>query len=111
MRTPLVGALAATLVGCSCPLLPQAGLESCADANGFACFDRTAASQPTEPKPASFQTDSATVETKSAIATRAEKPSSAHLRDRAHLAMKTAKPTMIAPKVEPPASRVPRPPR
>jgi len=99
MRTLLIGALAATLVGCSCLLPPQAGMESCADANGFACFDRTAASQPIEPKPASFQTDSI----RSTIAAKTEKPSSAHARDRAHLAMKTAKP-MIAAKVEPSAS-------
>ena len=104
MRTLLIGALAATLVGCSCLLPPQAGIETCADANGFACFDRTAASQPIEPKPASFQTNSATIEIKSTIAAKTEKPSSAHARDRAHLAMKTAKPTMIAAKVEPSAS-------
>jgi Type VI secretion system VasI, EvfG, VC_A0118 len=111
MRTLLIGLLAATLVGCSCLLPPQAGMESCTDANGFACFDRTAASQPIEPKPASFQTESATIEIKSTIAAKTEKPSSAHARDRAHLAMKTAKPTMIAAKVEPSASRVPLSPR
>jgi hypothetical protein len=111
MRTLLVGALAATLVGCSCPLLPQAGLESCTDANGFACFDRTAASQPIEPKPASFKTDSATVETKPTVATKAETPSSARLRDGSHRARKTAKPSMIAAKAEPPASPIIRPPR
>jgi len=104
MRTLLIGALAATLVGCSCILPPQAGMESCADANGFTCFDRTAASQPIEPKPASFQTDSATIEIKSTIAAKTEKPSSAHVGDRAHPAMKTAKPTIIAAKVEPSAS-------
>lgn len=107
MRTLLIGVLAATLVGCSCLLPPQAGMESCTDANEFACFDRTAASQPIEPKPASFQTDSATIEIKSTIAAKIEKPSSAHARDRAHLAIKTAKPTMIAAKAEPSASRVP----
>ena len=111
MRTLLVGTLAATLVGCSCLLPPQASMDACTDANGPACFDRTAASQPVEPKPASFQTDSATIEIKSTIAAKTEKPSSAHARDRAHLAMKTAKPTMIAAKVEPSASRVPLSPR
>jgi hypothetical protein len=40
-----------------------------------------------------------------------EKPSSAHARDRAHLDEKMAKSTMIAAKVEPPASRIPLPPR
>jgi hypothetical protein len=93
MRTLLVGALAATLVGCSCLLPPQAGIEGCTDAKRFACFDRTVASQPPEPEPASFKTNSATIEIKSAIAAVTEKPSSAYARDRAHLAMKPAKST------------------
>jgi hypothetical protein len=59
MRTLLIGALAATLVGCSYLLPPLPGTESCTDVNGFACFDRTAASQPIEPRPASFKTESA----------------------------------------------------
>ena len=111
MRTLLIGTLAATLVGCSCLLPPQASREACTDANGFACYDRTAASQPIEPKPASFKSDSTTIEIKSTIAAKTEKPLSADARDRAHLAMKTAKSTMIAAKVEPPASRIPLSPR
>ena len=111
MRTILVGTLAATLVGCSCLLPPQTVMESCTDANGFACFDRMAASQPIELKPASFKTESATTEYKSTIAAKTQKPSSARARDRAHLAMKTAKSTMIPAKVEPPASRIPLSPR
>jgi hypothetical protein len=67
VRPLLIGALAATLVGCSCLLPPQASIEGCTDANGLACFDRTAASQPVQPKPTSFKTDSATIEIKSAI--------------------------------------------
>jgi hypothetical protein len=109
MRTLLIGALAATLVGCSYPLPPQAGMEACTDANGLACFHRTAASQPIELKPASFMANSATIKVKSTIAAKTEKPSSAHARDRAHLAMKTAEPSMVAAKVEPPASRIPLP--
>jgi hypothetical protein len=96
MRTLLIGALAATLVGCSCPLLPQASIEGCTDANGFACFDRMAASQPIELKPASFKTESATTEYKSTIAGKTQKPSSARARDRAHLAMITTKSTAAA---------------
>src|SRR5882672_2221339 len=91
MRTLLIGVLAATLAGCSCRSPPQAGMEACTDANGFACFDRTAASHPIEPKPASFKTNS---EIKSTIAAKTEKPSSAHARNR-----KTAKSTMTAAKV------------
>jgi hypothetical protein len=111
MRTLLIGALAATLVGCSCLLPPQASIEGCTDGNGFACFDRMAASQPIEPKPVSFKTESATTEIKSTIAAKTQKPPSASARDRAHLAMKTAKSTMIPAKVEPPASRIPLSPR
>jgi hypothetical protein len=111
MRALLIGALAATLVGCSCPLRQQAGVESCTDANGLACLDRTAASQPIEPKPVSFKTNSAPLEIKPAIAAKTEEPSSAHARDRAHLDVKMAKSTMIAAKAEPPASRIPPSPR
>ena len=108
MRTLLIGALAATLVGCSCPLPRQASMDACKDANGFACFDRTAASQPIEPKPASFNANSATTKVKSAIA-KTERPSLADASDKAvHIDAKKAKPTMIAAaKVEPPASGQP----
>src|SRR5260370_15499097 len=114
MRTLLIGALAATLVGCSCPLPRQASMDACTAANGFACFDRTAASQPIEPEPASFNANSATIKVKSAIA-RTEKPSPADASDRVvhldakavHLNATKAKPTMIAAKVEPPASGQP----
>ena len=107
MRTLIIGALAATLVGCSCPLSQQASMDACTDANGFACFDRTLASQPIEPKPASLKANSATIKIKSAIA-KTEKPSSADARDRTvHLDTKKAKSTTIAAKVEPPASGQP----
>ena len=109
MRALLIGALAATVVGCSCPLRQQAGVESCTDANGLACLDGTAVGQPIEPKPVSFKTNSAPLEIKPAIAAKTEKPSSAHARDKAHLATKTEKPTTIAAKGEPPASRIPFP--
>ena len=71
MRALLIGALAATLVGCSCLLPPQASVEGCPDANGLACFDRSADWRPIQPKPASFKTDSSTIEIKSAIEKRA----------------------------------------
>jgi len=86
-------------------------MESCTAANRFACFDRTAAGWPVEPEPASFETDSETTEIESTITAKIEKPSSAHARDRAPLVTKTAKPTIIAAKVEPPSSRIPLPTR
>jgi hypothetical protein len=107
MRALLIGALAATLVGCGCLSPPRAAMKSCTDGNGFACFDRTAASWPIEPEPAVFKIDSATTEIKPTIAAKAE--SSAHARDSAHLT--AAKSTMIAAKVEPPPSGIPLPPR
>jgi hypothetical protein len=90
MRILLIGAFAATLVGCNCLLPHPLGMESCTDANWFACFDRTAAREAIEPKPPSFQSVPATMEMASTMA---------------------AKRPMIAAKAEPSASRVPLPPR
>ena len=104
MRTLLIGVLAATLVGCSYPLSPQASMEACTDPNGFGCLNRTAASRPIEPAPASSKTNSATTRAKSAIAAKTEEPSTAAVRDRPHLAEKKAKSTVIEAKVEAPAS-------
>ena len=67
MRALLIGAMASTLVGCSCFLPPQASTEGCTEANGLACFDRSADWRPIQPKPASFKADSATIEIKSPI--------------------------------------------
>ena len=65
-------------------------MDACTAANGFACFDRTAASQPIEPKPASFNANSATTKAKSTIAM-TEKPSPADAGDKAvHLDAKKA---------------------
>ena len=108
MRTLFFGALAVTLVGCSCFVSPQAGVEACTGAGGgFACFDRTAVGQAVERKPGSLDADSATPRTRSRIAARTEKPSSAHTPDKTHLAIKTAKSTTSATKVEPAASGQP----
>jgi hypothetical protein len=100
MRTLLVGAMAATLVGCSCLLPPQSVMDACTDANGLACFDRTVASQPIELKPASFKANSAT--TKAKLAAKMEKLSSNDDRDKHHLATKKSKSALAAAKVEPP---------
>jgi hypothetical protein len=103
MRTLLIGTLAATLVGCSCPVSPQMSMEACTDANAFGCLNRTAAGRPIEPAPASSKTNSATTRVKPTIAAK-EEPSTAHVRDRTHLAAKEAKPAVIEAKVEAPAS-------
>jgi hypothetical protein len=104
MRTLFIGTLAVTLVGCSCLLPPQASMEACTDANEFSCLNRTAASRPVEPTPASSKTNSPTTKVKSTIAARTQEPSTAHVRDRSHLAAKKAKSTIIEAKVEAPAS-------
>jgi hypothetical protein len=107
MRALLIAIFATNLVGCSCLLPSQSGVQACMDVNSFVCFDRTVASQPLEPQPALFKTDSAATKVKSTIAAKSEKSSSAHARDRAHLATKKPKSTMIAAKLEPPASSQP----
>lgn len=104
MRTLLIGVLAATLVGCSCLLPPQASMDVCMDASGSGCLNGMAVSRSIEPAPASSKTNSATTKVKSTIATKTEKPSTADVRDRPQLAEKKAKSTMIEAKVEAPAS-------
>jgi hypothetical protein len=104
MRTLLIGVLAATLVGCSCLLPPQASMDACMDASGPGCLNGMAVSRSTEPAPASSKTNSATTKVKSTIVTKTEQPSIAHVRDRSQLAEKKAKSTMIEAKVEAPAS-------
>ena len=102
MRTLLIGALAATLAGCSRQPPPQATTGSCAGTNEFACLERTAGPPI---KLATFRTG-----TKSASAQKTEKSSYTHARPGARLASKAAKSATIAPKAEPPAPRVPLPP-
>jgi hypothetical protein len=108
LRTLLIGALAATLVGCSRQPPPQAATGSCTDANGVACFERTAGPPI---KLASFRINSAAPYSESASAWKTEKASSAHAhRGAARLASRAAKSTRIAAKTGPPASRIPPPP-
>jgi hypothetical protein len=107
LRTLLIGALAATLVGCSRQPLPQATTDSCTDANGVACFERMAGPPI---KLASLRINSAAPYSESAGAWKTEKPSSAHARRGPRLASGAAKSTKIAANVGPPASRIPLPP-
>jgi hypothetical protein len=110
LRTPLIIALAATLVGCSRQPPHQAAVESCTDKHGFGCSSRTAADQPI--KLASFKPNRRLKSAKFAVAATAEKPSPRGARDRgpAHLATKEAKPTVTAAKAKPRATGVPLPP-
>ena len=107
MRTLLIGALAATLVGCGYPSLPQASMDACTDATGLGRLNMTAASRPVEPAPASSKASSATTKGKPAVAAKTEQPSTAHVRDRSRFAAKEAKSSVIEAKVEAPASARP----
>jgi hypothetical protein len=98
MRTLVVGALAATLVGCSCFVSPQSGVEACtgADGRGFACFDRNgAASRLSQAEPAASDPGT-TQKEKTALAARTSKPSSAHAGGKTRHASKAEKSTTIA---------------
>jgi len=102
MRTLLIGAMAATMVACSCPPLPrQVSLQGCTDADGLTCLDGIAASQPAEQAPASLNANVTTAKTK--VAAKAERRSSAHARDKAHAAADKEKPTTVAAESGPPA--------
>ena len=107
MRALLIGVLAATLVGCSNSLLPQASMEACTDPNGFGGLNKMAASRPVDPAPTSSKTHSATTKVKSTIAARAEERSTAAVREKPQLAEKKPASTVVEAKVEAPASSRP----
>jgi hypothetical protein len=107
MRTLFIGALAAILAGCSCPLLSHERMDACSEANGFVCFDRTTESEPADPGPAAFHTSSKPAKAKSTTA-KTERPSSTNARDgTTRLDAKSAKSTKIAAIVEPSGSGPP----
>jgi hypothetical protein len=103
LRTLLIGAMAATLVGCSRQLPPQAGAGSCTGASESAFLEPTA-------RPpislATFGIDAAPADTRTASA-KTEKSPSADARQGTHLA--GVKPNGIPPKADLPASHVPLP--
>ena len=67
MRTLLIGALAVTLIGCSCVLPPQADLNGCSQGNGLPCPSRTAEDTRVEPKPSPARVHSARKQAKSTL--------------------------------------------
>jgi hypothetical protein len=113
MRTLIVGALAATLVGCSCYVPPQSGFEACT--GGYACYDRNGApnhlSQATEPEPSSVDKSPAVSREKTALAARTAKPSSHADKTPRHASQSTRSTATADAKVEPaPANAVAPPP-
>ena len=116
MRALVVGALAASLVGCSCFVSPQSGIQACtgADGRGFACFDRSAAvasrfSQTTESESFSFDPEAGIPRGKTAPAARTAKLQSANAADKSHHAGKAAKPIATAAVKTEPAPVAPQP--
>lgn len=108
MRTLIVGALAATLVGCSCYVTPQSGLEACTGADGFACLDRnSSAHQRTAPEPSLSGASTETSKGKPARKATTMKQSSAHSSGKTLHAGKAAKSTLDAAKVEPASAAQP----
>ena len=110
MRALVVGALATTLVGCSCFVSPQSGIEACtgADGRGFACFDSNvpaARLSQIEPEPSSFDPGVTKPREKTTLAARKPKPVSAHADGRTHQTEKaTTSATAVAATVEPVAA-------
>lgn len=106
MRTLIVGALAATLVGCSCRVTPLSGLDACTGADGFACWDRNSgAPQRTAPVPSSSDASITIPNEKAARRAAAMKRLSAHSSGNTVHAAKAAKAAPDAAKVELAASK------
>lgn len=105
MRTLIVGALAATLAGCSCYVTPPSGLEACTAADGFACLDKSSSAQRwagLEPSSSTANTAPATDKSLRAAAPMKRLP--AQSGDKTLHAAKTTKPAPDAAKVEPAAA-------
>jgi hypothetical protein len=81
MRTLLFGALAATLIGCSCLAPAQLEMSGCSQTSGPFCLGRTAENAPTELTPPSTRVHSARKEVKSKLPK--DNPSSAKAGTRA----------------------------
>jgi hypothetical protein len=70
MKTLIVGALAATLAGCSCHVASLPSLDACAGADGFACLGKNAGARRwAAPEPSSSDASTATKEKASREAT------------------------------------------
>ena len=104
MRALFIGALAAVLAGCSCPL-PHVSMDACSETNGFVCFDRTAESEPVEAELAALHAKPKPAKVEPAIA-KAEKAAAAR-DETTHSDAKNTKSTSIAAIVEPAASGPP----
>jgi hypothetical protein len=105
MRTLFVGALPATVVGCSCYAPAQASIGACT-AGGLACLGRSSFNQTIEPEPAVRDAGLSATKTRPKIATITEKPPFARARHKTGLAMTTTKFVTPTANVEPAAAKV-----
>jgi hypothetical protein len=87
MRTLLISALAASLIGCTCLAPPEASFREC---TGFACFDETAGGRQISPKPVASKGDPAARPVKT-VAAKTENSSSAQFGNKADPVTKRAK--------------------
>jgi hypothetical protein len=101
MRTLIVGALAATLVGCSCYPTPQPGLEACAGADGIACLDSNSTARRWTVPELSSDASTPTPTKKAALRVATVKPLSAGSSGKTVDAGKAATSVPVAAKVEP----------
>jgi hypothetical protein len=114
MRALVVGASAASLVGCSCFVSLQSGINACTDVGKreFACFDRNVPaprlSQTTKPESTSLDSSIPIPREKAALAARTVTSSSAHSGRPSPRTAKATSPTATA-KVEPTATAKPEP--
>lgn len=97
IRTFLIPALCATLIGCSCPV-PQRGVVETCTSQG--CFSRTAATTPIEPKRAPFRREQKITTVKSKKVAMAAKPTGAKPRNETEpVEEKLNPPTITEPEV------------
>jgi len=110
MRTLFVGALAASLAGCSCYGPPQAIDDACIGGGaggGYACYDRSSVNRTLEPESASLPAS----KPKSKVAATEKQPSSVQPRQRVALVIDMTKSATTttgnspATKVEPAAAK------
>ncbi len=103
MRSLIIGALAATLVGCSCYAPPHSGLEACNAADARGCLDRNSGIRLglwSEPEPSPVDAPATPAREKTAHAAKTVKPVSAHASGKTPHAEKAATSTADAAKVE-----------
>jgi hypothetical protein len=97
-----IGAASTTLIGCSCPIPPQALPKACTSKS---CFDRTSVSSPVELKRVSFKVDpgQSAKKPKTPIATKMDIPAPAQQSGASDPVLSRAT-TAVAAKMDDPAS-------